>query len=142
MSTKKEICQGDSMEITVLGYTVKGFVISEYIVTRGRDENNKDIIEGISFFLIDKKNDLVCFSRSDTFNTTRIVLTEKFKYPFRLNEEYQSRLNLAHAELKNRQYIHRSRQTGANYTFASSILLNIQKGVHGKNVTIITGNSK
>lgn len=114
-----DILSGDTFEINVFGYTTKGCVLSHFMVTRtvGSDE-----VEAVSWMLIDKNNKIVCFRESDIIHTSRVVLTEKMKYPTKLNKEFNEVMHKAERELRNRQYVLKSRRGGMGHMFYVNLL--------------------
>ena len=126
---------GDSYEVNVFGHRNKGFVMSYFMVAKKKDGT----VDVLSYILIDSKNSIIFFRSSDVVHTSRVVLTEKIKYPSKLNEEFNQKLYEARLYFLNQQSFHRSRQIGNSYNFAQSAFLNL--GKKGKQATIITGKS-
>ena len=126
---------GDSYEVNVFGLRTKGFVMSHFMVAKKKDGT----VDVLSYILIDSKNSVMFFRPSDVVHTSRVVLTEKIKYPFKLNDEFNQKLYEARFKFLNQQSFHRSRQIGNSYNFAQSAFLNL--GKKGKQATIITGES-
>ena len=113
------VLAGDSFEINVFGYITKGYVLSHFVFTRiaGSDE-----VKAVSWMLIDKNNKIVCFRESDIVHTTRVVLTEKVKYPVKLNKEFNEIMYKAERELRNKQYMFKYRRTGMNAFLSENVL--------------------
>lgn len=118
---KNNIKPGDTIQVTTYGYTTKGFIGNEFMISRslGSDE-----IKIISWLLIENSCKFVFFSPNDNVVTSRIVLTEKIKFP-KLNEEFNKNFFEAKMEFDRRKYFFKSRQTGMDMVFANSLIYNV-----------------
>ncbi len=134
---------GDSYEINTFGHLTQGFVISHYMVQTTYNNNSANT-EVYFWLLIDKHNTIVCFRDADIINTSRIVLTEKLKYPVKWNEDFNDKMVEAQKILLQNERLYRARRIGMSAQYAQEAFLNLIKDYTNsdKKLIIISGNSK